>query len=53
VIVKAVLAGTTVGEIKKLAMRNGMITLKQDGILKVLSGITTLEEVIRVTGNTQ
>lgn len=51
-IVKAVLAGTTVGEIKKLAMQNKMITLKQDGILKVLAGITTLEEVIRVTGDT-
>lgn len=28
--------------------RQGMITMKQDGILKVLSGITTIEEVLRV-----
>jgi len=25
-----------------------MITMKQDGILKVLDGITTIEEVLRV-----
>lgn len=49
-IVKAVLAGTTIGEIKKMAMANGMMTLKQDGILKVIAGLTTFDEVIRVTG---
>ena len=48
-IIKAVLAGTTIGEIQKLAVKNGMITLKQDGILKVLDGITTLDEINRVT----
>ncbi len=31
------------------ARRQGMVTMKQDGILKVLAGITTLEEVERVT----
>lgn len=51
-IVKAVLAGTTIGEIKKMAMVNGMMTLKQDGILKVIAGLTTFDEVIRVTGET-
>lgn len=35
--------------IAKKAIENGMLTLKQDGILKVLKGITTLEEVWRVT----
>jgi len=30
------------------AKRQGMITMKQDGILKVLKGITTIEEVLRV-----
>lgn len=34
--------------IEKLAIEEGMITLKQDGYLKVLRGITTLEEVLRV-----
>jgi len=30
------------------ARRQGMITMKQDGILKVLAGLTSLEEVVRV-----
>jgi type IV pilus assembly protein PilB len=36
-------------EIKNYASKQGMITLKQDGLLKVLLGLTTLEEVERVT----
>lgn len=36
-------------EIKKEALKRGMITLRRDGIEKVLRGITTIEEVIRVT----
>ncbi len=36
-------------EIQEHADKNGMITIKQDGILKVLLGLTTLEEVERVT----
>jgi len=35
-------------EISKEAERQGMITMKQDGILKVLAGVTTIEEVLRV-----
>jgi type II secretory ATPase GspE/PulE/Tfp pilus assembly ATPase PilB-like protein len=34
--------------IEKQAREEGMITLKQDGYLKVLEGITTLEETLRV-----
>ncbi len=34
--------------IKKEAEEQGMVTMKQDGILKVLQGITTIEEVLRV-----
>jgi len=33
----------------KEAKRQGMIFMRQDGIIKVLKGITTLEEVLRVT----
>ncbi|OGH19987.1 MAG: hypothetical protein A3D74_03775 [Candidatus Levybacteria bacterium RIFCSPHIGHO2_02_FULL_37_13] len=36
------------GTIEKQAVQEGMITMKQDGYLKVLQGITTVEEVIRV-----
>jgi len=35
-------------EIVKEAKRQGMITMKQDGIMKVLNGMTTIEEVLRV-----
>jgi len=31
------------------ALKEGMLTLKQDGYLKVLKGLTTIEEVLRVT----
>jgi len=36
-------------EILNEALREGMITMKQDGVLKVLRGQTTIEEVYRVT----
>jgi len=35
--------------VAKEAERQGMITMRQDGVLKVLNGITTIEEIIRVT----
>ena len=35
--------------IKKEAIKNGMTTLRQDGVNKVLNGVTTIEEVFRVT----
>jgi type IV pilus assembly protein PilB len=34
--------------ISREALNQGMITMKQDGLLKVLNGLTTLEEVLRV-----
>jgi type IV pilus assembly protein PilB len=37
-------------EIKKAAQVSGMITLRQDGLLKALDGLTSLDEVERVTG---
>ena len=37
-------------EILALSLEAGMITMLQDGILKALEGITSLEEVQRVTG---
>mgnify|MGYP001574772678 CR=1 FL=1 len=35
-------------DIEKVAREEGMITMKQDGYLKVLDGSTTVEEVLRV-----
>jgi type II secretory ATPase GspE/PulE/Tfp pilus assembly ATPase PilB-like protein len=35
-------------EIEQAAIKNGMVTILQDGIIKALNGETTLEEVYRV-----
>ena len=37
------------GEIQALAVGEGMTTMLEDGLLKVKSGITTIEEIMRVT----
>ena len=37
--------------IQEEAQKEGMITMYQDGLLKVISGITTLDEVLRETSN--
>jgi general secretion pathway protein E len=44
-----VLAKTDANSIKARAMEHGMRTLREDGAQKVVSGITTTEEVLRVT----
>ncbi|MFA5927226.1 MAG: ATPase, T2SS/T4P/T4SS family [Patescibacteria group bacterium] len=36
-------------EIKVVAVRDGMITMRQDGFMKALQGITTLDEVLQAT----
>ncbi|MDD3480960.1 MAG: GspE/PulE family protein [Patescibacteria group bacterium] len=36
-------------EIEKTAVKNGMITMAQDGFIKALIGLTTVEEILRVT----
>lgn len=38
-------------KILQQAIENGMITMLQDGVLKILDGLTSLEEVYRVIGN--
>ena len=35
-------------EIEKIAIKNGMLKMVQDGVLKALNGVTTVEEVFRV-----
>ena len=42
----------TTAEIQKAEIQQGMITMRQDGYLKALNGITTLEEVNRVAADT-
>ncbi|OGY44690.1 MAG: hypothetical protein A3B89_04340 [Candidatus Buchananbacteria bacterium RIFCSPHIGHO2_02_FULL_40_13] len=36
-------------ELEKLAMEQGMMTLAQDGFIKAKNGLTTIEEILRVT----
>jgi type II secretory ATPase GspE/PulE/Tfp pilus assembly ATPase PilB-like protein len=36
--------------LKEAALKKGMISLKKDGLIKVLEGITTIEEIERVAG---
>lgn len=40
--------GSTTQEILKVAIENGMISMKDDGYEKVLSGVTTFDEIKRV-----
>ena len=44
-----VMARSDASRIKQQALREGMHTLRQDGVRKILSGLTTMEEVFRVT----
>lgn len=45
---KLILERASSSEIEQTAIKVGMTTMKQDGYLKVLDGVTTLEEVLRV-----
>lgn len=47
-IARLVLERSDSNTIEQRAILDGMITMKQDGYLKALNGVTTIEEVIRV-----
>ena len=42
------LKNSSAGEMAKVAVKEGMITLRRDGFLKVREGVTTIEEALRV-----
>jgi type IV pilus assembly protein PilB len=44
-----ILSGASAMELKRAAIAAGMKTLRQSGLTKVAEGVTTLEEVLRVT----
>jgi type IV pilus assembly protein PilB len=44
-----VVRNTSANEMRALALEQGMTTLRDDGWMKVLRGVTTIEEVLRVT----
>ncbi|OGI64950.1 hypothetical protein A3A95_02245 [Candidatus Nomurabacteria bacterium RIFCSPLOWO2_01_FULL_39_18] len=45
----AILRKASASEIKQIAMKNGMTTMLVDGFKKAVLGLTTIEEVLRVT----
>ncbi len=48
---KLIVAHSTSAEIMRLAREKGTVTMREDGILKALSGITTIDEVNRVASD--
>jgi len=46
---KFILTSPSIGALKKLAIKKGMVPMRQDGFMKVLQGLTTIDEVERVT----
>jgi type IV pilus assembly protein PilB len=48
---KLIVARATAAEVKDVAMEKGMISMRQDGMLKSLTGLTTIDEVNRVASD--
>jgi len=48
---KLILQNMGVQELKEAAVQDGMLTLRMDGLLKILKGITTVEQVVRETSS--
>jgi type II secretory ATPase GspE/PulE/Tfp pilus assembly ATPase PilB-like protein len=46
---KIIMENGTADDLRKQAEADGMITMLQDGFLKAKSGVTTIEEILRVT----
>ncbi len=47
---EAIIKGLSTGEIREMARKQRMVTLQEDGVLKVISGITSFAEVESITG---
>jgi type IV pilus assembly protein PilB len=45
---RMIIEGGSVDDIHRLAVKQGMVTLRQSGLRKAIEGETTLEEVLRV-----
>lgn len=45
----AIARNPSVTEFRRMCVERGMVTLRQDGLAKVVRGLTTIEEVLRVT----
>ncbi len=49
---RAILRGSSTEELREVAVSEGMLTLRMDGLVKVKKGVTTLEEVVKETAAT-
>ena len=47
---KFILTSPSIVDLKEKAIKKGMVTMRQDGLIKALEGVTTLEEVEKITG---
>jgi type IV pilus assembly protein PilB len=47
----AIVANPNVSQLRKLALREGMVELRADGFRKVREGITTVEEILHIAGD--
>lgn len=47
---KFILTSPSIVAMRELAIKKGMVLMHQDGLIKVLEGITTIDEVERTTG---
>jgi type II secretory ATPase GspE/PulE/Tfp pilus assembly ATPase PilB-like protein len=45
-----ILTSPSIVDMRELAIKKGMVLMRQDGLIKVLEGITTIEEIERVVG---
>ena len=45
-----ILTKPSAAALRKFAIKQGMTTMYQDGLLKIVQGVTTLEELLRTTG---
>ena len=46
---RMILHGASTAELEEQAIKDGMLTLRMDGIVKVKKGVTTIEEVVKET----
>jgi general secretion pathway protein E len=46
---EAILRGADASQLHEIARKGGLVTLYEDGLRKVATGVTSLEEVLRVT----
>ena len=48
-----ILTSPSVVAMRELAIKKGMVLMQQDGLIKVLEGVTTLDEIERVAGQVE